>query len=303
MPLICILVSPQRYMTATLDGLKLFLYNVFPSLFPFFILTRILTNLGVGETISKVIRKPISKLFGTSAIGGYIFALSILSGYPVGAKMVSEYVKNGKITLEEAKKIISFTSTSGPLFIIGTVGAQMIGDVMAGYVILASHVMGAFLNGLLYRGDGFHLSELDVETYDDNVFSDALSSSITSIFQVGGSIVFLNVLIVALQDLKVIYVIGSLISTFIGNRFQAECIAIGSVEITRGIKLFCALENKKDIIVPVATIISFGGVSVMAQSMTFLRSVGIKSSYYLLTKTSQAILTYALATLMVLALY
>ena len=290
-------------MTATLYGLKLFLYNVFPSLFPFFILTRILTNLGVGETISKVIRKPISKLFGTSAIGGYIFALSILSGYPVGAKMVSEYVKNGKITLEEAKKIISFTSTSGPLFIIGTVGAQMIGDVMAGYVILASHVMGAFLNGLLYRGDGFHLSELDVETYDDNVFSDALSSSITSIFQVGGSIVFLNVLIVALQDLKVIYVIGSLISTFIGNRFQAECIAIGSVEITRGIKLFCALENKKDIIVPVATIISFGGVSVMAQSMTFLRSVGIKSSYYLLTKTSQAILTYALATLMVLALY
>ena len=303
MPLICILVSPQRYMTATLDGLKLFLYNVFPSLFPFFILTRILTNLGVGETISKVIRKPISKLFGTSAIGGYIFALSILSGYPVGAKMVSEYVKNGKITLEEAKKIISFTSTSGPLFIIGTVGAQMIGDVRAGYVILASHVMGAFLNGLLYRGDGFHLSELDVETYDDNMFSDALSSSITSIFQVGGSIVFLNVLIVALQDLKVIDVISSLISTFIGNRFQAECIAIGSVEITRGIKLFCALENKKDIIVPVATIISFGGVSVMAQSMTFLRSVGIKSSYYLLTKTSQAILTYALATLMVLALY
>ena len=290
-------------MTATLDGLKLFLYNVFPSLFPFFILTRILTNLGVGETISKVIRKPISKLFGTSAIGGYIFALSILSGYPVGAKMVSEYVKNGKITLEETKKIISFTSTSGPLFIIGTVGAQMIGDVMAGYVILASHVMGAFLNGLLYRGDGFHLSELDVETYDDNVFSDALSSSITSIFQVGGSIVFLNVLIVALQDLKVIDVISSLISTFIGNRFQSECIAIGSVEITRGIKLFCALENKKDIIVPVATIISFGGVSVMAQSMTFLRSVGIKSSYYLLTKTSQAILTYALATLMVLALY
>ena len=290
-------------MTATLDGLKLFLYNVFPSLFPFFILTRILTNLGVGETISKVIRKPISKLFGTSAIGGYVFALSILSGYPVGAKMVSEYVKNGKITLEEAKKIISFTSTSGPLFIIGTVGAQMIGDVRAGYVILASHVMGAFLNGLLYRGDGFHLSELDVETYDDNVFSDALSSSITSIFQVGGSIVFLNVLIVALQDLKVIDVISSLISTFIGNRFQAECIAIGSVEITRGIKLFCALENKKDIIVPVATIISFGGVSVMAQSMTFLRSVGIKSSYYLLTKTSQAILTYALATLMVLALY
>ena len=290
-------------MTATLDGLKLFLYNVFPSLFPFFILTRILTNLGVGETISKVIRKPISKLFGTSAIGGYVFALSILSGYPVGAKMVSEYVKNGKITLEEAKKIISFTSTSGPLFIIGTVGAQMIGDVRAGCVILASHVMGAFLNGLLYSGDGFHLSELDVETYDDNVFSDALSSSITSIFQVGGSIVFLNVLIVALQDLKVIDVISSLISTFIGNRFQAECIAIGSVEITRGIKLFCALENKKDIIVPVATIISFGGVSVMAQSMTFLRSVGIKSSYYLLTKTSQAILTYALATLMVLALY
>ena len=290
-------------MTATLDGLKLFLYNVFPSLFPFFILTRILTNLGVGETISKVIRKPISKLFGTSAIGGYVFALSILSGYPVGAKMVSEYVKNGKITLEEAKKIISFTSTSGPLFIIGTVGAQMIGDVRAGYVILASHVMGAFLNGLLYRGDGFHLSELDVETYDDNVFSDALSSSITSIFQVGGSIVFLNVLIAALQDLKVIDVISSLISTFIGNRFQAECIAIGSVEITRGIKLFCALENKKDIIVLVATIISFGGVSVMAQSMTFLRSVGIKSSYYLLTKTSQAILTYAIATLMVLALY
>ncbi len=290
-------------MTATLDGLKLFAYNVFPSLFPFFILTRILTNLGLGESVAKFVGKPLSKLFGTSALGCYVFVLSILSGYPVGAKMVSEYVKSGKITLEEAKKIISFTSTSGPLFIVGAIGVNLIGDVKVGYAILISHFVGAFLNGLLYKGKNFSTQEVSVQVECEDILSDALSSSITSIFQVGASIIFLNVLIVALKDLKVISVFSGLLSYFISDILRAEALAIGCVEITKGAQLLCSLPNKKDIIVSLSTIISFGGVSVMVQSMTFLRAIGIKTSYYLLTKISQAILTYAVSTLIVLFLY
>lgn len=301
--LVCVLVSPKKYMTATLDGLDLFVNNVFPSLFPFFILTRILSILGVGEVLSKVVAKPVSKLFGTSAVGGYIFIVSLLSGYPVGAKMVSEYVKSGEITFVESKRIIAFTSTSGPLFIIGTVGVEMMGDVKLGYVVLLSHIAGAFLNGLLYRGRDNSLVSIDSEVVSDSFFNDALTSSVRAILQVGASIIFLNVLIVALQDLKVIDFFSNVIFRFLGDAKQSEAIAIGSIEITKGLKIFSTLENKKDIIVPIATIISFGGVSVMVQSMSFLKSIGIKASYYLLTKTSQAILTYAVSSIMVLVLY
>lgn len=47
--------------------------------------------------------------------------MGIISGYPVGAKIVTEFRKNGECTKAEAERLLAFTNNSGPLFIIGTV--------------------------------------------------------------------------------------------------------------------------------------------------------------------------------------
>lgn len=60
--------------------------------------------------------------------------MGIISGYPVGAKIVTEFRKNGDCTKAEAERLLSFTNNSGPLFIIGTVGITMFGDTLIRFI-------------------------------------------------------------------------------------------------------------------------------------------------------------------------
>ena len=63
-------------------------------------------------------------------IGAYAFIMGIISGYPVGAKIVTEFRKNGDCSRAEAERLLAFTNNSGPLFIIGSVGISMFGNTL-----------------------------------------------------------------------------------------------------------------------------------------------------------------------------
>ena len=69
-------------------------------------------------------------------IGAYAFIMGIISGYPVGAKIVTEFRKNGNCSRAEAERLLSFTNNSGPLFIIGTIGVSMFGNTLIRIIII-----------------------------------------------------------------------------------------------------------------------------------------------------------------------
>ncbi len=69
-------------------------------------------------------------------IGAYAFIMGIISGYPVGAKIVTEFRKNGNCSRAEAERLLAFTNNSGPLFIIGTVGVSMFGNTLIRIIII-----------------------------------------------------------------------------------------------------------------------------------------------------------------------
>ncbi len=296
-------IEPDLYINGAIGGLKLFVYKVFPSLFPFFFITRILTMLGVGEYLSRCLSKPLKYVYNVPPISGYIFVLSILSGYPVGAKLVSDYLKNGLIDKEDATAIISFTSTSGPMFILGTVGVGMLDNYKAGLIILVSHLISAMVNGVLYRKSKFNVYERTLlqEEATNSLFNDALRSSVDSILLVGANIIILNVFLIALKRIGAIDLVAELFVLIGGDKMISTGIAFGLVEITQGISILSQYtQNIKDIIVISSVIISFGGVSVMMQSMSFLSKVEIKTSYYLITKISQAIIAYVITSFLVM---
>ena len=92
-------------MKSCLKGLNIWFFNVLPALFPFFIATKLLILLDVGNI--PIVDKFTKKLFKTNN-AGKIFCLSLLSGYPVGAKLVCDAHKNGQIDTISAKKMLSF---------------------------------------------------------------------------------------------------------------------------------------------------------------------------------------------------
>ncbi|MBO5910128.1 MAG: hypothetical protein J6Q15_01320, partial [Clostridia bacterium] len=133
------IISPKACMESTLKGLRVWTINVVPALFPFFILTRIIIML--NQTSIPILDKFTTKCFRTNN-AGLIYFLSIISGYPIGAKMISSYYDIGAIDKATATKMFSFCSTSGPMFIVGTIGIGVFADVKIGYILLLGHIMG-----------------------------------------------------------------------------------------------------------------------------------------------------------------
>ena len=90
--LLILVIFPDVSGKSFLDGLLLFSYSVLPTLFPFLFITKMLTDLGMIEKITKAINKPFKLLFGTNGIAFYVFIMSIICGYPIGAKILSDLV-------------------------------------------------------------------------------------------------------------------------------------------------------------------------------------------------------------------
>ena len=146
-----IIAKPNLCIASIYNGLSVWAKCVVPSLLPFMFFTKLLTNLNFLQKITNKFSKLNSKLFNAPPISAHIFLMSIISGYPVGAKMIAEYHKMGILSANDTNKLCTFCSTSGPLFIIGSVGTAMIGSAKIGYIIFVSHILGAILNGILFR--------------------------------------------------------------------------------------------------------------------------------------------------------
>ena len=106
--LMAIIVNPSVYIKTSLNAVTIWATILVPSLFPFFVFTKILTKLGTVEHISSVF-SPISvNIYKNAKISSYIFFMSILTGYPVGSKLVADLYSSGKLTKTQAVRCLTF---------------------------------------------------------------------------------------------------------------------------------------------------------------------------------------------------
>lgn len=148
------IISPAKFIKEGLNGISAWAFNVLPSVLPFMFFTKALSSLGQMGKLTRPFQRVTKTLFNTPPISFYVFFMAILSGYPVGSKMIADLYMQGKITQEDAYRMSAFCSTSGPMFIIGAVGIGMFKNSLVGYILFLSHILSAFLNGLIYRKHG-----------------------------------------------------------------------------------------------------------------------------------------------------
>lgn len=307
--MLALIVYPDRYIASVSYGLQLFAVTVLPALFPFFFFSRILTSLDVASSMEKFLAKPFKFMFNSPPVSGYIFIIALLSGYPIGAKLIADCYSMGLIDEDEAKNISLFTSTSGPLFIVGSVGINMMNNKTAGFIMLISHYIGAILNGLILvnrRKKSQNIKEMvktNITTYD-NMLSDSITSSILSVAIVGGYIAIFCMLVDVLNDFKIVPLFEAIFNFCKIPPKLSNGIVVSFVEITRGCKSLSDSGFPLAATVPIcAGIISFGGLSVTLQSLTFISQCKIKPLFYLKTKLSQGIITFFVATILCLIFF
>jgi hypothetical protein len=258
----------NAFVDAGRRGVLLFGRNVMPVLFPFFFICGLLVELDFFSGFKK---------FGKTAP---IFALSLLSGYPTGARLISDLYKRGELTRTQAIRISTCTSTCSPIFVIATLGACFYQSTMVGVLIFSAHSVGAILNGLLYRGIRF--AETTNVALVENVgvarkkdiaecVSTSLVQAIQNIFAVGGLIV-----------------VFFIVTEFVGGGVFVS----GLLEMTGGV-FQASVATPSSLIIPCA-IISFGGLCVAMQGFVFMNSFRMPLWFYLVYKLTHMILAVAI---------
>jgi len=276
---IAIIISPGKFISAGLNGFSAWTFNVLPSVLPFMIISSLLLSTGYIKKICKPFARPFKKLFNTGSYSAYTFFVSIISGYPVGSKIIAELYEEKKISKSDAVRMSSFCSNSGPMFIVGAVGVSMLLSATAGYVILLSHILGAVFNGFLYRN--YKIKEepriLIQVPQKSHSFADIIENSCKSILLVGTIISFFFIIIEFL----------SIPLAFLSP--QVQSVIFGIVEITKGCSMISANFSIKTATVLSSIIITFGGLSTIIQSTSLLKRVNMPIRLFALQKFSQAI--------------
>lgn len=147
----CMVCFSSNTFEVAQNALKLWANNVIPSLLPFFICINLLKATPFVDIIGKLLTPIMRPFFNVPGSGAFALSMGWLSGYPAGAKITSELYQGGKCTQEEALRLLSFTNTSGPLFIIGTCGISMFNSNKIGFLLLLSHFLGSVTVGLILR--------------------------------------------------------------------------------------------------------------------------------------------------------
>ena len=294
-------IKPEIFVTSALNGLKLWALVVLPALLPFFFLTALLSSLGLTDFLSKIFERPFGKIFRTSGVCAYAFLTSVLSGYPVGAKIICDLKNRGLITADEATRASTFCSTSGPLFVIGSVGFGMFQNKTAGVKILICHVISAVLCGLVFRFYGKRENNdnrlIRREINTDNVLYDCVYSSVVSVAVVGGFICVFYLFADAFEYFGATRLLSAPITAIVKDENTGVAIANGVIECTRGCMKLAQCGTNELTVSLACALISFGGISVWAQSLAFLKKAKVNSLVFISSKILQTIIAFLLCLL------
>ena len=295
-----LVIYPAEFLEAGREAIHLCLDVIIPSLFPFLVAVGILTRIGLPRYMSRNLSPLMRPLFNIPGSGALALVMGLISGYPLGAKISRELYESGDCTKTEAERMLAFCNNSGPLFIVGAVGAGMLFSPAIGQMLYVSHVLSAITVGFLFK---FYRKDCEplmlpttalVVRKEQNAgivssIGDAVYSAAQTMAKICGFVILFAAVVAALPNL--------------GNDV-ANAGAAGIFEITEGVLRFAriyAIPRAAKFAI-ISFILSFSGISVMAQVAAIIKGSGLSMVPYIVGKSLAGIIsagiTFAIYTVM-----
>ena len=304
----CLLVFSKSNLPAIKSGLSLWANSVVPSLFPFFVATELLMHTNIIPLLGNILNRYMKPLFNIRGEGAFAFIMGVISGYPIGAKIATNFRQNNICSKEECERLLSFTNNSGPLFVIGTVGILMYGNTNIGILLFITHLLACISVGFLFRfwkkgketflTTGFsnsYKSSKKLASFSNlgEILAESITSSISTILLIGGFVVIFSSIISILKASGLLNSLCVALSPFFNflhiDTSFIQGILTGFLEITNGISTISNIACKKISlnIIFTAFLLGFGGISVLLQVWSVISKSDLSIKPYLYGKLLQ----------------
>ncbi len=271
-----VLAFPRESVDAGLTGVAIWWDVLFPSLFPFFVVSELMLGFGIVHFFGTLLDPMMRPLFRLPGPGGFVMAMGFASGYPVGARLTSQLWDARLVNRSESERLIAFTTTADPIFLIGAVAVGFFGDATLAPLLAAAHYGSAVLLGLLLRlqsgratadgamadgaavgpsaggerrskrplplraFDAMHAARLEDGRPFGELLLDGVRSGLRLIVVVGGLVVFFSVLLEVLTLARVVTALQGAVAVALGlfaiPAPLAAAVVNGLFEVTLGAK-------------------------------------------------------------------
>jgi len=248
LPLV-LLVFADQSINAAKTALRIWCMDVVPSLFPYMVLSRLVSIRLRDKGVPAVVCVPL---------------LGLLGGSPSGASAIAGYASH--ITHAQLHALCALSGTISPMFFLGTL-SRWYGNIEFARMLLTAHFGGAlFCSCIVYafmRKKRGHTTHQLVSAHPAGI-DDPIQQCISAILNIGASIMLFSVA-------------AGLFSAIPGIPTSIRAGIHALLEAAGGIHELSQLSLSKNAhAFAAAAAAGFGGISILFQNLTFLRPIGIQ---------------------------
>lgn len=261
-----------------LNGIYFCAEVLVPSTFPFMIISVFIAESGLAEKIGKLSGNICPKVFGVSKNLSAVIIMSMIGGYPVGARGISALAENGKISRNDAVKASYFAVGAGPGFLITFVASSLLSCREIGFCLLTAQILSVIIIGILNK---FIITEND----GYNSFAELKRASVPFTAAITKSVISSAYGMLEMCGMVVAF------SAVIGIAEKILADAVVYISIVLEVTTACNLLAEKNSVTAIAFATGFGGLCVHFQIFTALKNIKINKGLFFLYRIMQGLLT------------
>jgi len=300
-----LIAAPSEAAAGAKDGLLLCFNVIVPSLFPFFILSTLVVDLGLAAQLGRAMEKIMRPLFRVDGSCAAAVVLGFIGGYPVGARTALQLYQQGQCSKTEAERLLAFCNNSGPAFILGVVGAGIFGDGRVGFLLYLTHALASLMVGLLFRFHGKetggravrHTKPIETLTLPA-AFTGAVTGALGNTLNICAFVIFFSVVLRLLTAYGLLTALAGFLTVAGFQQEWAYRLVAGILELSSGVSSLSGGGKFVSLASMAAFMLGWAGLSVHCQVLTFLVDSGLSARTYLAGKLCHGLFAAALTWLL-----
>lgn len=327
--ILCLMpLYPLQSLNSAIQGISIWWEVLFPALFPFFVISELLLGLGLVHFIGGLFDPMMRPIFRIPGYGGFVMAMGFAAGYPVSARLTSQLWEQKLVNREEAERLVAFTTSSDPIFLVGAVAVGFFHKPGLAVILALSHYGGSILLGLLMRFHGprsTHISPIPKKhgSLLKNAFvamhqariqdgrslgvmlQQAIQTGLKLVFVIGGLVIFVSVIFQQLSLIGIMDSINAIFSLLLQlvhlPSSLSPAVVNGLFEVTLGSKAVGNSELSVPLIHQAAIasfILSWGGLCVHAQITSLLSHTNLRYTPFAIARLLHGIIAMILVYLL-----
>ncbi len=255
---------------------------IIPSVFPFMIVSDFLYAY-MSFSSASIIGDVFERIFKINRVGIYPFVLGMLCGFPLGVKCTAELYRDGKLTRDEAERLIGFCNNTGPAFLVSGIGLGLRKNALDGLILYFVMVISAIITGVVFSLKSKIVSE------ERCSFTGASFSFTSSIKNAG-----VNTLHICSYLTFFACIVGMLRNTIGENYIYLSFIPFLEVGSATSILSKTKLLSSRLSLALSSFAVGFSGLSVHMQALSFISDTDIRTRKYFLMKLFEGIISFTI---------